>query len=310
MIDSHGLKNEAGVYILPTIDSKDFKIIKKLGAGASGSVLLAKYLADGSDIAIKAINIYDENKRKQFKNDVHVLYDHKCPFLVKMHGIYYEEAKVKMLLEYMNLGSLEGLTKKFQERKTQAPCVPEIILAKMTHQMLQGLLYLHRVKHQIHRDIKPANILVNTDGIIKLTDFGITKTLECTSDFSVSYVGTKNYMSPERIEGKPYSYASDIWSLGLVIFELASGKFPFMNDKNDMLMLLNALLYEKEPRLPCDGTYSNALQSFIERCLQRNPEDRDTVVELVCHPWIREYAFEEGDVAKWLSQLYGYRLIG
>lgn len=303
------MKMETGEYILPTIDAKDLVFMEKLGAGASGSVQLAKYLPKNSYTAVKSINMYDENKRKQLKNDVQTLYDHKCPFLVKMHGIFYEQAKVKLLLEYMNLGSLERITKTFQTKNIPAPCIPEPILAKMTHQMLQGLLYLHKVKHQIHRDIKPANILVNTDGIIKLTDFGITRTLEFTEDFSVSYVGTKNYMSPERIEGKKYSYASDVWSLGLVIFELATGEFPFKNDKNDMLLLLNALLYEKEPRLPDDGKYSNELRNFIERCLQREPEDRDTVIELICHPWIREYAFQKGDVAEWLSKLYSYKLV-
>ena len=80
---------------------------------------------------------------------------------------------------------------------------------------------------QVHRDIKPDNILVNSAGEVKLTDFGISKTLEETLAMCYTFVGTMNYMSPERMEGEKYSYPGDIWSLGVILAELASGVFPF-----------------------------------------------------------------------------------
>lgn len=93
--------------------------------------------------------------------------------------------------------------------------------------MLVGLDYLHRVRHLIHRDIKPANVLVNLDGEVKITDFGISTALGSTLGLAGTYVGTMHYMSPERQENHPYGYDADIWSLGLTVLHLATGKYPY-----------------------------------------------------------------------------------
>lgn len=207
----------------------------------------------------------------------------------------------------MNLGSLDRVIIAIKKKKISAPCVPEPILSKITLQILQGLLYLHKAKHQIHRDIKPANILLNTDGLIKLTDFGIAKTLENTSDLSVTFVGTKNFMSPERIMGKEYSYSSDVWSLGLIIFELASGIFPYL-EANDFLSQITKIVEGAEPILPPGKTYSPELQNFIVRCLKKDPNERDTVIELCNHPWIFKYSAYEWKIAEWLADLYDYQI--
>lgn len=95
------------------------------------------------------------------------------------------------------------------------------MLAKVALQMLCGLSYLHS-KNQLHRDIKPANVLLNSQGQLKLSDFGISRELQEEVDFSKTAVGTRSYMSPERIEGGRYSFKSDVWGLGLILFELGA----------------------------------------------------------------------------------------
>lgn len=90
-----------------------------------------------------------------------------------------------------------------------------------------GLDYLHRVRYMIHRDIKPANILMNLAGEVKITDFGISTALGSTLGLAGTYVGTMHYMSPERQENHPYGYDADIWSLGLTVLHLATGKYPY-----------------------------------------------------------------------------------
>ena len=306
-VGSKCIKNTStGERLTCVIEPNDLEYGDFIGSGASGSVHLAKFKPKNIIIAIKSINIYDADKRKQFKNDLNVLFENKCPFLVHFYGAFFEEGNVKILLEYMNLGSLDKVIDKIKKKKKQ-PGLPEPILAKMTQQILQGLLYLHKVKHQIHRDIKPANILINTDGVLKLTDFGIAKTLENTSDLSKTFVGTKNFMSPERIVGKGYSYSSDVWSLGLIIYEMASGIFPYQ-DGNDFLMQITKIVEGPEPTLPNNGLYSPELQNFVVRCLKKDPNERDSVIELCNHPWILQYTSLEGEVADWLAQLFDYNL--
>ena len=217
-------------------------------------------------MALKSINIYDKDKRQQLKNDITTLRDNNCPFLVKFFSAFFYDGTVKLALEYMDLGSLDRVIDKI--KNFPHPCTPEPILSKITQEILQGLLYLHKVKHQIHRDIKPGNILINSEGLVKLTDFGISRTVENTSGFSETFVGTKSYMSPERFLGKEYSFDSDLWSLGLVVFELATGKFPY-DFSQVFIEHLNKILKDDEPELPNNGLFSDELRDFMSKCLKK-----------------------------------------
>ena len=127
--------------------------------------------------------------------------------------------------------------------------------------------------------MKPGNILINSYGLVKLTDFGIAKTLDNSNAHCNTFVGTKTYMSPERIMGKEYSYSSDIWSLGLILFELATGVFPY-NFSKVFIEHVESILRDPEPVLPDDGTFSPEMQNFLTRCLKKDPKQRDTVAEL------------------------------
>lgn len=156
--------------------------------------------------------------------------------------------------------------------------------------------------------MKPANILINAEGFVKLTDFGITKTLENTTEFCTTFVGTRNYMSPERILGNEYSYCSDIWSLGLIVYELATGKFPY-NFSKVFIEHVDCILKEPEPTLPSDEGYSVELENFVTRCLKKNPEDRDSVTELCAHPWILKYSDSDANLELWLAEIFEYMII-
>lgn len=255
---------------LKNIDAKDLEITKDmLGRGASGSVHKAIHIPSGTLIALKSINIYDKDKRTQLKNDLNVLQGNNCPFLVNFYGAFFYDGAVKLALEFMDLGSLDRVIDRV--KKLPQPCTPEPILAKITQEILQGLLYLHKVRHQLHRDIKPGNILINSKGLVKLTDFGISRSVENASGFSETFVGTKSYMSPERFLGKEYSFDSDLWSLGLVIYELATGVFPY-EFSNVFIEHLNKILKDPEPRLPKNGVFSPELCNFLEKILQKGKQ--------------------------------------
>lgn len=237
-----------------------------IGSGASGSVYMACHRDDDSQIfAIKSINVYDKNKRAQLKKDLNILiYNANCNFLVKYFGAFFLKGAVKIILEFMDCGSLDGLIRKV--RVLPQPCCPESIISKMTQQILAAIEYLHITKHIIHRDLKPGNVLINSKGFVKLTDFGIARSLEDTNDFSKTFIGTRKYMAIERIMGNNYSYSSDIWALGLIVYELATGSFPY-NYSPNYLEFVDELLNKPEISLPNDGTFSLELQDFVKRWL-------------------------------------------
>ena len=303
IVGAHGIKKSSSLLNdFFMIEENDLEIEGMLGNGASGSVRKAIFKPKNIPMAIKSINIYDETKRKQFKNDITVLKDNKCKFLVHFYQAFFQEGNIKILLEYMDLGSLENILQKLKTNKYQN-FIPEIILSKIVQQILQGLLYLHKKMKQIHRDIKPANILINSKGLVKLTDFGISKKLEKNNDYSSTFVGTKNFMSPERIMGKNHSFSSDIWSLGLVIYELATGSFPYLID-NNFLMQITRIVEGPIPVIPENEKYSPELRDFVSRCLQKDPKYRDTVIELMNHPFILNNDLKDYELIEWLNNFY------
>ncbi|PNX94091.1 mitogen-activated protein kinase kinase 2-like protein [Trifolium pratense] len=138
-----------------------------------------------------------------------------------------------------------------------------------THVVLKGLMYLHHEKHIIHRDLKPSNILINHRGEVKITDFGVSIILETTSGQANTFIGTYNYMSPERIKPgeQGYNYKSDIWSLGLMLLKCATGSFPYTPPDNSegwgtLFELIEAIVEKPSPSAPSD-VYSPEFCSFI-----------------------------------------------
>ena len=100
---------------------------------------------------------------------------------------------------------------------------------------------------QVHRDLKPANVMLNTAGDVKIADFGISSQLANTAAFCETFVGTTCYMSPERLSGEAYSYTADVWAFGLILLELATGKYPYPKP-NSYFELLGSIMDKPPPR--------------------------------------------------------------
>ncbi|GJQ67469.1 Dsor1 [Trypoxylus dichotomus] len=197
----------------------------------------------------------------------------------------------------MDAGSLDLILKK-------ASRIPENILGKITSAVLKGLSYL-RDKHAIiHRDVKPSNILINSNGEIKICDFGVSGQL--IDSMANSFVGTRSYMSPERLQGTLYSVQSDIWSLGLSLVEMAiaDGDSPgHTNGPRPMAIfeLLDYIVNEPPPKLP-SGIFSDEFKDFVDRCLKKKPEDRADLKTLMNHEWIGKSESENVDIAGWVCK--------
>lgn len=119
---------------------------------------------------------------------------------------------------------------------------------------------MHHKLHEIHRDLKPENILLNQLGEIKLTDFGVSKALDGSFGLAGTFVGTARYMSPERVQGGKYSFPSDIWSLGITLYEMATGENPYSNTVSPIVLIDN-IVSSPEPALGPE--FSDDIRNFL-----------------------------------------------
>jgi len=136
----------------------------------------------------------------------------------------------------------------------------------------------------LHRDLKSQNIFLNKNGWIKLGDFGIAKVLEHTKDIAKTVVGTPYYLSPEIIENKPYSFNSDVWSLGVLLYEMCTLRPPF--DANSLHELASKILKGKYPPIP--KHYSENMNALVKTLLNIEPRRRPNVNQILKFPLIAE----------------------
>ncbi|KAJ0745667.1 putative mitogen-activated protein kinase kinase STE-STE7 family [Helianthus annuus] len=265
----------------------DFDAVKVVGKGNGGIVRLVQHKWTGQFFALKMIQMnVDESIRKQIAQELKINQTSQCANIVVCYQSFYDNGAVSIILEYMDGGSLADFLKTVR-------AIPEPYLAAICKQVLKGLWYLHHEKHIIHRDLKPSNLLINHQGEVKITDFGVSAVLASTSGLANTFVGTYNYMSPERIIGGNYGYKSDMWSLGLVLLECATGKFPYSAPQPgegwvNVYELMETIVDEPPPRAPVDQ-FSPQFCSFIEACVQKDPKDRASANELMSHPFINMY---------------------
>ncbi|XP_038987598.1 mitogen-activated protein kinase kinase 1-like isoform X3 [Phoenix dactylifera] len=277
------------------VSLEDLETIKVIGKGSGGVVQLARHKWLGTLYALKGIQMnIQETVRKQIVQELKINQASQCPHVVVCYHSFYHNGIIFLVLEYMDRGSLADIIK-------QVKTILEPYLAIVCKQVLKGLVYLHHERHVIHRDIKPSNLLVNHRGEVKITDFGVSAVLANSMGQRDTFVGTYNYMSPERISGSSYDYKSDIWSLGLVILECAIGRFPYIPSEQEegclsFYELLEAIVDQPPPSAPSDQ-FSPEFCSFISACVQKDPRERMSSLELLSHPFIKKFEDKDIDLA-------------
>lgn len=293
----------------------DLEKLGELGSGNGGVVMKVRHKKSNLIMARKLIHLEVKPAiKKQIIRELKVL--HECNFthIVGFYGAFYSDGEISICMEYMDAGSLDLILKK-------AGKIPENILEQITSAVLRGLSYL-RDKHAImHRDVKPSNILVNSSGDIKICDFGVSGQL--IDSMANSFVGTRSYMSPERLQGTHYSVQSDIWSLGLSLVEMAIGMYPIpppdaltlaaiFNPHHDessqinrprqmaIFELLDYIVNEPPPKLP-SGIFTEEFKDFVDQCLKKNPDERADLKTLMEHRWIQmEWPGGDMNMSKWV----------
>ncbi|WVZ15257.1 hypothetical protein V8G54_012823 [Vigna mungo] len=292
--------------------SQEMRIFGAIGSGASSVVQRAMHIPTHRILALKKINIFEKEKRQQLLTEIRTLCEAPCyEGLVEFHGAFYtpDSGQISIALEYMDGGSLADILRMHRR-------IPEPILSFMFQKLLHGLSYLHGVRHLVHRDIKPANLLVNLKGEPKITDFGISAGLEnsvaMVSIFYLcqkvaplqcaTFVGTVTYMSPERIRNESYSYPADIWSLGLALLECGTGEFPYTANEGPVNLMLQ-ILDDPSPS-PSKNKFSPEFCSFVDACLQKDPDTRPTAEQLLLHPFIKKYENDNVDLAGFVRSVF------
>ncbi|KAJ1406441.1 ser/thr kinase [Ochromonadaceae sp. CCMP2298] len=277
----------------------ELRVGEMIGRGSSSIVLHGVHGPTGTPLALKVINLFDRSKREQLIREIMTLYDAQCPNLITFYGAFYREGSITIALEYMDGGSLANVL-------SQVGPVPERALASMAYQILWGLAYLKHDK-RVHRDLKPSNLLINSRGEVKVTDFGVSAELQSSIAMCGTFVGTFKYMSPERIRNRPYSYASDIWSLGLVLMECATGRYPFSEHAN-CIEVAQTILDAEIPAL--SAGFSLEFAAFLAQCLHKDPDRRLSAEMLLGSAWLQAYSITSPEVAtenvfSWISSVTG-----
>jgi p21-activated kinase 1 len=179
-------------------------------------------------------------------------------------------------MELMDGGSLTNIA-------TYCEC-QEPHIAYFAREVLKALDYMHK-RNKIHRDIKTDNVLLKKNGEVKLGDFGYTAQLSSDQECRKSVVGTPYWMAPELIKSKPYSFAVDIWSLGIMCRELAEGEPPYV--EVPPMRALYLIVSSGIPPISNPETRSPEMLDFLDQCLKVDPKTRPSAETLLRHPFLK-----------------------
>lgn len=257
-----------------------FEDLDVLGIGGGGKVLKMRHKSSGKICAVKQMRrtLNDEDNKRIYM-DLQVVLQCESDYIVGCCGYFIKEAEVWICMEIMTT----CFDKLLKERKKP---LPEKFLGAIAASAIRALYYLKEKHNIIHRDVKPSNILINQEGQIKLCDFGISGRLK-DSLAKTRAVGCIPYMAPERIDFSQQSYdiRADVWSLGITLYEMATGRSPYAECNTDFDILVRVVKNDP-PSLPEDMEFSPQFRSFISACLTKDCKQRPKYKQLIDHEFI------------------------
>lgn len=255
------------------IPSSDFELLEEIGSGGFGTIYRAKWLTYDISIAVKQLHsthLSNETERV-FSNELSLLSRVRHPHIVTLYGACLEKQRYALIMEYMPLGSLYKL---LHVENVIMPWSDRYFIALQT---VRGINYLHQYQETIlHRDIKSANLLLKKSAmgyLVKICDFGIAKTRNETTrqdHGNISVALSLSWTAPEILNLHPYTEKSDIYSLAIVFWELATNRIPYDGHQNNVIreFVLAAC------RLEIPSTTPSKFYIIVEKCWAHQPEKR------------------------------------
>lgn len=253
-----------------------YEILKSIGEGGMANVYLAHDIILDRDVAIKVLRGDLENDEKfirRFQREAKSVSDLSHPNIVEVYDVGEEDNQHYIVMEY-----IDGKTLKQLVQKRGALTVPEVI--DIMSQLTDGLSQAHDA-YIIHRDIKPQNIMILDNGMIKITDFGIAMSMNATQLTQTnSVMGSVHYLPPEQASGKGATTKSDIYSAGILMYELLTGSVPFKGDN-----AVEIALKQMKERIPSirkqNPLIPQSVENIVLKATAKNPKNRyDTIKEM------------------------------
>lgn len=280
----------------------DYKLLEEVGYGASATVYRAIYLPFNEVVAVKCLdldrcnsNLDDIRREAQTMS----LIDH--PNVIKAYCSFVVERNLWVVMPFMAEGSCLHLMK-----IAYTDGFEESAIGSILKETLKALEYLHRHGH-IHRDVKAGNILLDSNGVVKLADFGVSACMFDKGDRQRSrntFVGTPCWMAPEVLQpGSGYDFKADIWSFGITALELAHGHAPF--SKYPPMKVLLMTIQNAPPGLDYDRDkkFSKSFKEMVAMCLVKDQTKRPTAEKLLKHSFFKQAKPPELSVKKLFAEL-------
>ena len=256
--------------------SSKYKEIKLLGEGSYGTAILVRSLIDKSLLVIKQIDLtkLTPEKRDIAFKEAEILEGLNHKYIIHFREFYVNNNLIYIIMDYADGGDLSMKIKK--QRELNQFFSEETILNYFT-QICLAIKYIHDRKI-LHRDIKSQNIFLTKNNYVKLGDFGIAKCLETTLDKAKTLIGTPYYLSPEIINDQPYDFSSDIWALGVLLYEICCLKMPF--EGTNLPQLYMKIANGNYPPLN-NKNLSKELKNLVASLLNVNPKLRPNIHQIL-----------------------------
>ena len=258
-----------------------FTILKQLGQGSYGTVYKVRRQSDNQNYALKVVDLsqLNQHQREDSVNEIRIMASVVSPFIVGFHEATIQDKRLFLVTEYAKLGDL---SKAINRRKLKHRPFKEETIWRFLLQTLEGLRVLHE-RGIVHRDLKSANILLSAPDLFKIGDLGISTVLQ-QRKLAKTQIGTPMYLAPEIWKKKPYNTKCDIWSLGVLLYEMATFSYPY-NARNARDLSVK-VCSTKAPHIP--SSYSRELSNVIQTMLVHNPAQRPSVEGILSMPAVQK----------------------